>query len=269
MLYSSINLFGGGYYGNFVWTCCESPVNPVDTEPSVPWWDVEIPRDLCERWQYEVWMWMISLVLWETLSLGRPVPCTDNNTSASIRPTLCNITCQTELATHMNMAIKQWKTCVDVDKFIWKEFFSTTFTKDNLSKNEVWFTCQLVSTYSQWKTYCRQFLRYYKIPLQIFVFPFPGYEKGAMWSVIQRSMFRSIPPVQNNGWLKWNFHLIASTFSVLSCLPRRTNSVNSVWRINFIVKINQSDVLFTSTQLIGSLMLVAENFTVFLMIGRF
>ena len=135
-------------------------------------WDIEISRDLCgEVW---AWMWMITPFLRETLSAGQPCPCTDNNRSALIRPTLCNITYQTELEAELeadrNMTIEHRNTCVDVDRIFIKEFINTAFTKDNLSKNEVLLTLGVnhsaaLCTDSQWRTYCRHFLRYFKIPL--------------------------------------------------------------------------------------------------------
>ena len=54
--------------------------------------------------------------------------------------------------------------------------------------------------------------------------------------------------------IKVKLHLIVSTFDVLSCLTRRTNSVNSTWRILFI----KNDMLLMSTDLIGYFMFIVK-----------
>ena len=62
--------------------------------------------------------------------------------------------------------------------------------------------------------------------------------------------------------IKVKLRLIVSTFNVLSCLTRRTNSVNSILRISFIVKIesfHQNDMLLMSTDLIGSFMFIVKT----------
>ena len=85
-----------------VWTSCESRTNDVNWQKigsrenrCVRCSDVEISIDTCEEmWS---WMWIIRRVLWETVWISRPCPCSDNSRSASIRATWCNVTYQVEL----------------------------------------------------------------------------------------------------------------------------------------------------------------------------